>query len=78
MGYMKNSDDNGRIGGTFDDFTTEHVVEKFEYGRRDRSENDKASEENREFEEQFYEVTDNDNDEIIREVTSEEEVREDE
>lgn len=32
MSYQKNSDDNGRIGGTFNDFTTEHIVSKFNYG----------------------------------------------
>lgn len=32
MGYQKNSDDNGRVGGTFNDFTTEHVIGKFRYG----------------------------------------------
>lgn len=35
MGYEKNKDDNGRIEGTFEDFTTEHVVGKFDYGKKD-------------------------------------------
>lgn len=73
MGYQKNSDDNGRIGGTFDDFTSEHVVGKFEYKKRDRSYNDKMSEDSREFENELFKE-DNDTSDIVKEVTNEDEV----
>lgn len=74
MGYAKNSDDNGRVNGTFEDFTVDHVVGKFEYDKKDRSGNDKVSEETRNWDEEFGDVIgDNDTDEVVREVTSDSE-----
>ena len=70
MGYMKNSDDDGRVGGTFEDFNAGHIVGKFEYGKRDRSENDKDSEVYREFEEESLDMSGNDTGEIVEDVTN--------
>lgn len=69
MGYQKISNDNGRVGGTFEDFTTEHVTGKFEYDKRDRSLNDKVGEEERVGDEAIKEIDTNDSDEIVREVS---------
>lgn len=35
MGYEKNKDDNGRVEGTMDALSAEHVVGKFDYGKKD-------------------------------------------
>lgn len=71
MGYQKNGDDNGRVEGTMDELTTEHVVGKAEYFKRDQSANDKTYELERQWEEEWKEEFDpqNDTKEIITEVT---------
>lgn len=73
MGY-KIGNDNGRVEGSFETLTVEDVVGKFEYGKRDRSFNDKTSEEIREWDNSFVESEKNDTNEIVKEVTSDSEV----
>lgn len=71
MGYQKNGDDNGRVEGTMDELTSEHIVDKTEYFKRDQSANEKDVENVKEWEEKFHEEVDpqNDTKEIITEVT---------
>lgn len=71
MGYQKNGDDNGRVEGTMDSLTVEHIVGKTEYFKKDQSANDKDIERNREWIEDYekeFELQ-NDTEKIISEVT---------
>lgn len=68
MGY-KIGDDNGRVEGSFDELTAENIAGKFEYGKRDRSANDKIGEYLRDFD--TYKMEENDSDNITKEIISE-------